>query len=273
MENLSFTMPANACNSHLHIIDPSFPNDGSANKQIGTVEMYQNIATKYSIPRAVFVLAKPFGLDNSGLVSAIKSFGKDNARGIAVVSNEVSDHTLSVLHEAGVRGIRFSVWNPSNAVVSFSDCPMLAERIADMGWHVQLHMSASQILSQINVIRKLPCKVVIDHMGRLNPTLGTADPAFPAICDLLREGNTWIKLSGPYLNTATGYPWKDANSIAEAYVKENPDRLVWGSDFPHVTEKIKPDALSIVQTINSWLPDDTIREKVLVTNPLTLYGF
>ena len=177
MTPISFPMPPNACNAHLHIIDPSFPNDGKAAAQIGTVETYRQLADKLGLPRAVFVQAKPFGKDNACLVDAIEKFGKANARGIAVVDASVSDEKLKQLHEAGVRGLRFSVWNPNNAVVSFEDCAPLAERVKDMGWNMQLHMGAQQIAQQADIIRKLPCKVVFDHMGRLDPRQGVKDPA------------------------------------------------------------------------------------------------
>lgn len=271
--NSNASIPANACNSHLHIIDPAYPNDGAAAAQIGTVSMYKEIAERFQIPRAVFVQAKPFALDNSCLVDAIKEFGIANARGVAVVSQKVSDSDLSLLNDAGVRGLRFSVWNASNAVVSFNDCAPLAGRIADMGWHVQLHMSAAQLCENISIIEKLPCPIVIDHMGRLNPSLGTKDPAFRLICKLIDAGNTWVKLSGPYLNTRAGYPWDDAATVAEAFVDFAPERLVWGSDFPHVTEKQKPDESILIDTIDRWLSSDTLKDKVLVQNPSILYGF
>ena len=145
MSALSFQMPAGACNAHLHIIDPAFPNDGKAAAQIGTVASYRKLAGELSLPRAVFVQAKPFALDNACLVDAIEKFGWENCRGIAVMNREVSDAELLRLHEAGVRGLRFSVWNPNNAVVSFDDCLPLSERVKDMGWNMQLHMSARQL--------------------------------------------------------------------------------------------------------------------------------
>lgn len=269
----SFQMPANACNSHLHIIDPSFPNDGKAVSQIGTVETYQALSREFSLPRAIFVQAKPFALDNSCLIDAISRFGSENCRGIAVANNSVSDKALSHFHESGIRGLRFSVWNPANAVVSFEDCKPLSERIAEMGWNIQLHMSAGQLVAHADTIRSLRCKVVIDHMGRLDPAAGLADPAYSFLCELLDKGNTYIKLSGPYLNTASGRPWHDATRVAIALAEFAPERVVWGSDFPHVTEAIKPDALSLIDLIPVWLPSEKARQLALVDNPARLYGF
>ena len=106
-------------------------------------------------------------------LDAIARFGKENARGIAVVDHTVTNRELEILHEGGVRGLRFSVWNPNNAVITMEDCLPLSQRIKEFGWNIQLHMSAAQIASYADLISSLECKVVIDHMGRLDPKLGT----------------------------------------------------------------------------------------------------
>lgn len=272
-ETLSFSMPKGACNSHLHIIDPAFPNDGKAAEQAGTVDTYRALADRLHLPRAVFVQAKPFGLDNTCLLDAIRRFGPECARGIAVVTHSVTDAQLKALHEGGVRGLRFSVWNPKNAVVSFDDCEPLSRRIRHMGWNIQLHMSASQLVSHADVLKRLECRLVIDHMGRLDPALGVSDPAFALIAELIDRGNTWVKLSGPYLNTCTGEPWEDASRTAAAIAEYAPERVVWGSDFPHVTETHKPDETDLVNLIPLWLPTEKARQLALSDNPKELYGF
>lgn len=270
---LSFEMPLNACDAHLHIIDPAFPNDGKAAAQMGRVEPYQDLANQLHLSRAVFVQAKPFALDNACLLDAIQKYGPDHARGVAVVNNTVSDQELAQLHVGGVRGLRFSVWNPNNAVVQFADCLPLSQRIEDMGWNVQLHMSAAQLLEYSDTIQKLECKIVIDHMGRLDPRLGLQDPAWPFLQKLIDQGHTWVKLSGPYLNSTQGFPWPDAAQVAQAIAAFAPERVVWGSDFPHVTEKEKPSDFELVQLIAQWLPTQHARQLALVDNPAQLYGF
>lgn len=271
--SLSFKMPENACNAHLHIIDPAFPNDGKAESQIGTVDMYSAVATQLGLTRAVFVNAKPFGIQNEVILDAIKRFGASNARGIGVTNTTVSDAELEQWNAQGIRGLRFSVWNPHNAVVSFDNCLPLSEKIADMGWNVQLHMSSNQLVEHADVIRRLPSRIVIDHMGRLNPAIGTDDPAFAFICEMIDRGNTWVKLSGPYLNTIIGEPWPDAAETARAFAEYAPERVVWGSDYPHTTEKIKPSETVLTELISEWLPTEKARELALVKNPDELYFF
>lgn len=273
MEQMKLNLPDHACNSHLHIIDPAFPNDGKAASQEGTVETYKKLSKELGLERAVFVQAKPFGLDNACLVDAIERFGRDKARGIAVVDDTVTDKELQFLHEHGVRGLRFSVWNPENAVVSFDMCRSLSERTKDMGWNMQLHMSSAQLLEYSDIINSLDSKIVIDHMGRLKPELGIMDPAFSYICRLIDKGHTWVKLSGPYLNTREGHPWRDAEKTARAFAEYAPERMLWGNDFPHVTEKEKPDELELLHTIEQWFLTDSAKKLALADNPAEVYGF
>ncbi len=272
-QSLTFEMPANACNAHLHIIDPAFPNDGNATTQIGTVSAYREIADQLHLPRAVFVQAKPFALDNTCLLDAIDKFGRDNARGIAVVNNAVTNAELEYLNANGVTGLRFSVWNPNNAVVSFDDCYPLSERCKQFGWNIQLHMGATQIARYADTIRKLDCRIVIDHMGRLDPALGVKDSAYAFLLEMIDRGNTWIKLCGPYLNSNEKMPWNDATAVAKAIAAYAPERVVWGTDFPHVTEKIKPSEFFLTNMIPSWFPTERARRLALVDNPAELYGF
>ena len=110
-------------------------------------------------------------------------------------------------------------------------------------------------------------------MGRLDPQLGVNDPAWTFLQEMIDRGNTWIKLSGPYLNTASGHPWEDANKTAEAIATFAPERVVWGTDFPHVTEKVKPDEWELTELIARWLPTEKVRRLALSENPAELYGF
>ena len=165
------------------------------------------------------------------------------------------------------------VWDPNKVAFTFDDCLPLARRIQHLGWNVQLHMSSAQLIQHAEVIEQLPCRVVVDHMGRLDPRLGTRDPAYPLLCRWIDQGNTWVKLSGPYLNTASGFPWEDAAATARAIAEFAPQRVVWGSDFPHVTERQKPDEACLVELIAQWLPTSQARQLALADNPQELYGF
>jgi predicted TIM-barrel fold metal-dependent hydrolase len=206
------------------------------------------------------------------LLEALATLGP-NGRGIAVVQPSVGDQELRRLNEGSIRGLRFSLWNPVDAVTTIDMIEPLAMRIAELGWHVQLHMSADQIVASTALLARLPCPIVFDHMGRLPPSVGSRHPAFAVIMRLVDRGRAWVKLSGAYLNTRLGPPYADTTPIASAYVKAAPERLVWGSDWPHVTESHKPDARQLLDLLGEWASDEITRTKILVDNPAKLYGF
>jgi D-galactarolactone isomerase len=266
-------VPASACDAHLHILDGRFATSAKAPPADMDLADYRQLQGRIGTTRAVIVQAKVYGTDNDCLLDAVSQLG-DDGRGVAVVHPEVTDAELQRLHDGGVRGLRFSVWNPADTVTTIAMIEPLAARIASLGWHAQLHMSGDQIVEQAALIARLPCTVVIDHMGRLPPGQGTSHPAFAVIRGLLEAGRTWVKLSGAYLNTAIGAPdYPDATRVAQALVALAPARLVWGSDWPHVTEAAKPDDANLLDLLTVWAGSVSARDRILVDNPAELYGF
>jgi predicted TIM-barrel fold metal-dependent hydrolase len=266
--------PANACDAHFHILDPRFPPARTAQPAGMTFEDYRLLQRRIGTTRAVAVQAKHHRTDHTCILDALRQFGPANARGIGVLDPSVSDAEFKRLNDGGIRGLRFSVWNPSDAVVSIAMIEPLAKRMADLDWHVQLHASADQIVDHAALLNRLPCPIVIDHMGRLPPRLGPDHPAFKVIAGLIDKGRAWVKLAGAYLNTEQGPPdYADATRIAQAFVKAAPERLVWGSDWPHVSEARKPDDARLFDLLTVWAGDEKTRNRILVGNPAQLYGF
>jgi D-galactarolactone isomerase len=266
--------PPDACDAHIHILDPAFPalTQGAHFAEGATAADYAMTRRALGTARTVVVQSKTYGTDNSCLLDGIARLMP--ARGIAVVHSNVSDAELKRLHKGGVRGIRFSLWNPEDAVVTFDMIAPLARRITGLGWHVQIHMSGDQIVECEGMLRTLPCPIAIDHMGRLPPELGVRHDGYSAILRLLDRGRTWVKLSGAYLNTAAGVRnFADASAVACALVKAAPERLVWGSDWPHVTEHDKPDTATLLKLLTGWTDNKLTRSRILVENPAELYGF
>lgn len=266
-------LPDASCDAHLHVLDPRFPGSGPCPPGM-TLEDYRVLQARLGLRRAVFVQAKHHGTDPRCLLDALAQMNGD-ARGIAVLDETVSDAELLKLQDAGVRGLRFSLWNPCDAVVGLAEMERLAPRIADLGWHVQLHMTADQIHQERSRITRLNCPIVFDHMGRLPPKHGTGHPAFAFICNLLEADRAWVKLSGPYLNTEVGSPtYQDTGTVARAFLDRAPERLVWGSDWPHMTEPVnaKPDDARLCDLLFEWAGNDR-RDKVLISNAEALYGF
>jgi predicted TIM-barrel fold metal-dependent hydrolase len=144
-----------------------------------------------------------------------------------------------------------------------------------LGWHLQLHWTADQFVEHAAMLERLPCPLVIDHMGRLPQPLGLKHPAVALIERLLDKGNTWIKLSGAYLDSRLGEEegFSDVHAVARHWITKAPDRLVWGSDWPHPTESHKPDDANMLDRLSHWTSDRSVLEKILVLNPARLYGF
>ncbi|SFM48918.1 Predicted metal-dependent hydrolase, TIM-barrel fold [Methylobacterium pseudosasicola] len=265
--------PANACDCHFHIIDGRFPPPETVKPPGMTFDDYRLLQARLGTTRAVPVQPKNHGTDPTCLLDALQRFD-GNGRGIAVLRPDVTDAELRRLDTGYVRGLRFSVWNPNDTVAPITTIEPLAKRIADLGWHVQLHMSGDQIRENAALLNRLPCPIVFDHMGRLDPGKGPDDPAFATIAGLIEKGRTWLKLAGAYLNTEAGPPdYPDATRTAKAFAALAPERLVWGSDWPHVTEKHKPDDAVLFDLLTDWAGSETTRDRILVDNPAKLYGF
>lgn len=270
-------LPAGAVDSHLHIYDARFPLVYPERLAVpeASVAEYRRLQQRLGTSRAVVVQPAAYGTDNRVTVDAIARLGPDRARGIAVVHPEVADAVLDALHEAGIRGLRFSLHDPKTAVTSPGMLPALAPRIAERGWHIQLHARAVQILELATVLDALPCDVVFDHMARLPMPEGERHPAFALVARRLQAGRAWVKLSGPYLESRTVAPaYDDVAALVRAFVRLAPQRLVWGSDWPHPTERAaKPDDAAMLDAFGAWIGDDATRRRVLVDNACRLYGF
>jgi predicted TIM-barrel fold metal-dependent hydrolase len=146
-----------------------------------------------------------------------------------------------------------------------------------MGWHVQFVMSADMTLAAKDVLNRVPCQIVFDHLACIPQPAGISHPAFGVVVDLMQKGKAWVKLSGAYQDTKVGPPtYADTIPVAQAYVKAAPERCVWGSDWPHPSEQSKPalpDDAVLFDLLARWVPDEAVRNKILVDNPAKLYGF
>jgi predicted TIM-barrel fold metal-dependent hydrolase len=240
-----------------------------------SVADYRLLQERIGTARLVVVQPAAYGTDNAVTLDAIAQFGQDKARGVAVVHPTITDAELEALHAGGIRGLRFSLHDPHTAVTTRDMIEPLAARVNDLGWHVQLHLRGEQIVEMADLIKRLHVDLVFDHMGRLRQPNAQEHPAMAIIAALLERGRTWIKLSGPYLETQTGSPrYADVKPVAKAYLREAPERLVWGSDWPHPTERdTKPDDAVLLDLLQEWVPDEATRRKILVGNPARLYGF
>ena len=267
--------PADACDCHMHIYDAArFPplRPAARMQAQASVAEYRLLQRRLGTSRTVVVTPAVYETDNRVTLDAIAQLG--DARGVAVVHPTVTDAELKQLADGGIRGIRFTQFDPATAVTTLDMIEPLSRRVADLGWHVQIHMRADQIAAAASLWERLPSTIVFDHMGRLPQPVGLDHPAFAIIRRLIDKGRTWVKLSGAYLDTKVGPPtYADATAVARAFAAAAPERMVWGSDWPHPTEKHKPDDAVLFDLLADWVPDAATRQRVLVSNPQTLYGF
>ena len=265
-------LPPASCDCHLHIYDPRFamPHPGRRATPDASAAEYRRLQARLGTTRAVVVQPAAYGTDNAVTVDAIERLGRERTRGIAVLHPDVADAELRALDAAGIRGLRFTQHEPRTAVTTPEMIEPLSRRIAELGWHAQLHLRAEQIVALESTIRRLPCPVVFDHMARIPVAEGVRHPAFALVTEWLESGRAWIKLSGPYLETPR---FGECAAVARELVRRAPQRCVWGSDWPHPTEADKPDDAILLDLLADWAPDEATRHAILVENPARLYGF
>lgn len=272
-----WTAPADAADCHIHIYDSRFPFHPAAalHPAEPTVAHYRELQARIGTTRCVIVQPSSNGTDNRCLLDALRRCGGD-ARGIAVVGRDVTDDALREMDGLGVRGIRFNLARSGGP--SHADLEHLARRVAPLGWHVQIHASGDLYPDLVPVLESLPVPVVIDHLGRLPQPAGLSHPAWPALRRLIDGGRCWVKLSAAYHDTTTGSPaYADTGAVARAWIAAAPQRLVWGTDWPHPSttagEKPLPDDAVLFDRLGDWAPAEALRHAILVANPVALYGF
>jgi len=268
--------PPHACDCHQHIYDAArFPPAQAGVELNSTVADYRLLQKRIGTTRNIVTTPRPYLTDNHVTLDAISQFGA-NARGIAVVTPSVTDEELKELDRGGIRGLRFSLsGNPATAAaVTVDMVEPLSKRINDMGWHVKISATADVIVAHEEIWNRLPSRIVFDQMGRIPPPAGANHPAFAIIRRLIDKGRTWTLLSVGFDNSKEGtaaYPY--LVEVGQAYLKAAPERVIWGSNWPHPNETTKPDDAVLFDLLTQWAPKKETRERILVTNPEELYGF
>lgn len=281
----SFAPPPGSCDTHFHIFGPPEKFPFAPTRQYtppaAPLEHYLGMASVIGIERGVVVQPSVHGLDNSVTLDAIERAG-GRFRGVARVDDRASPSDLKRLHQGGIRGVRFNLLDRPLGNVAAGVLERVVERIAELGWSVDLHIDPRNLLGQEKRIRALPVPVVIDHLARINPSEGLDQPAFQLLLDLLKEDRIWVKLSGAdkICNTGVhcyrGLPYIEVIPFARAVVAAAPDRVLWGTDWPHSNIFVPgktPNDGDLVDLLREFAPDEKVRRKILVDNPAALYGF
>ncbi len=270
--------PANACDCHHHIYDARFPFSQPGARMVPNAHVadYRLLQRRIGTTRDVVVTPAPYPAsvaDNQVTLDAIAQFGA-NARGVAIISRTITDAELKTLGEGGIRGIRFSLATANTVTPAIDMIEPLSKRVNALGWHVQINMTADQIVAAGDLWNRLPSTMVFDHMGHMPQPMGIGHPAFAIVRRLVDKGRTWVKLSVTYDSSKVGPPtYADVNKVGQAYVQAAPERMVWGSNWPHPNETDKPNDAMLFDLLARWAPSEATRHRILVENPETLYGF
>ena len=280
-----FTPPPNSCDTHFHVFGPPelfpFLSTHEYTPPAAPLAHYLKMAAVIGMERAVVVQPSVHGLDNSATLDAIAKSG-GRFRGVARIDDKTPKAELQKLHDGGVRGVRFNLLDRPQGNVRLDVLDRCVEHIAEFGWSVDLHIDTKNLLEQERRIRALPIPVVIDHIARVKPAEGLNQPAFQLLLDLMKSKKVWVKVSGAdkICNTKVhsyfGLPFVEVIPFARAVIAAAPDRVIWGTDWPHSNNFAPghtPNDGDLVDLLAEFAPDEPARRKILVDNPAALYGF
>jgi predicted TIM-barrel fold metal-dependent hydrolase len=239
------------------------------------------------IQRVVIVTPSIYGTDNAATLYGMKARGND-ARGVAVIDDRTSDADLDMMHRAGVRGIRLNLATAGidDPAIGRQRFQAAAARMRNRGWHIQINTSPPMIAALKDLVRESPVPVVFDHFGGARAADGLNQPGFGDLAALVKEGKTYVKISGAYRSSSQAPGYRDIAPFAKALIGANVERILWGTDWPHpdpapppggtstdVTPFLPIDDARVLNLLADWAPDAAVRRQILVTNPARLYGF
>ena len=270
-----FVVPQDAVDAHCHVFGPASEFPYAPERKYTPVDAPKEklfaLRDHLGFSKNVIVQASCHGRDNAALLDALRH-SNNQARGVAVVNPDISDNELADMHDAGVRGIRF---NFLKRLVDPAPKPVytrMAERVAELGWHVVVYFEEADREELAPFLKSLPTTVVIDHMGRPDIAAGVQSAGFKAFKNLLDDEKFWVKVGCPERLTIQGPPYDDVAPFAKALIEHSPDRVLWGTDWPHPNMKSHlPDDGLLVDRIPVIAPTQLLQRKLLIDNPILLY--
>ena len=269
-----FPLPPGATDAHCHVFGPGDTFPYAPNRRYtpddAPKEMLAALHAHLRIERAVIVQASCHGNDNAAMLDAL-AWRSEHYRGVAILDETTPGAQIPVMHRAGVRGARFNFVKHLGGAPDMTMFQNIVRRIKPLGWHVVLHVDAPDIIALSDMIRGLTLPFVIDHMGRVPAANGVDQPPLNALLDLAKLDRCWIKVCGS--ERIDMPPYDKAVPIARKIVDAIPDRVLWGTDFPHPNATHEADEADLVDLVPLIAPDAAVQKKLLVDNPAKLYGF
>ncbi|WP_458095168.1 amidohydrolase family protein [Roseomonas sp. WA12] len=271
-----FIPPPGACDAHCHIWGPAARFPFAEGRPFTPPDHgKEDLAALYArlgITRSVIVQAIVHGTDNSAMLDAIAS-SDGRYRGIALIDDSFDERALQALHDGGVRGVRFGFVKHLKARPDLGFFRRTVDRIAPLGWHAQIHLDAADLIELREELDALRIPFVIDHMGRVDAAGGLDQAPFRALLEQMRRENCWVKVSGSDRVSTAGLPFHDALPFAQALIEAAPERVVWGTDFPHSNPRHAVEDDAALLDLLPLMADRAALQGLLVDNPARLYGF
>jgi predicted TIM-barrel fold metal-dependent hydrolase len=273
----SLRLPPGSCDSHCHIFGPfdryPLPDDRSFTPALAPETRLRQLHDRFGFARCVLVHSQGHGTDHQPVLDALRS-GGGRYRAVALVGPSDPEERIARFDAAGVCGARFHFLPHLGGPPVLDSIRTVAARIKAFGWHIAIHVSRNDIVDYAPFIRSLGAPVVVDHMARLDLAEGPDGAAMTALRGLIDTGRVWVKLSGADRLSNTGAPFRDTVPIARSLARHAPERVLWGSDWPHVNlHAAMPDDGDLVDLIAEIVPDEANRTRLLVDNPVELFGF
>jgi len=273
-----FKAPAGACDAHCHIFGPAdrypYAPDRTYTPPDAPLSHFKALQSILGLTRAVLVNASCHGRDNTVIVDAIAQ-SNGRYRGVANADDRFTEREFQTLHAQGFRGVRFNFVKHLGGVPDMNEFRAVLARIQPLGWHLDLHFDAGDLLQFDALLSSLPVPFIIDHMGRVPTSQGLEQPPFKQLLKLLRDNpRCWVKISGSERISSAGPPFHDAVPFAQALIAVAPERILWGTDWPHPNiSKHMPNDGDLLDLIPLMMPDQAMQQQVLVDNPHRLYQF
>ena len=280
-----FTPPPHSCDTHFHVFGPPeqfpFVSTHEYTPPAAPLEHYLKMIAVIGIERAMVVQPSVHGLDNSATLDAIKN-SKGKFSGVGRIDDKTAKDELKRLHEGGIRGVRFNLLDRPRGNVQLDVLDRCVDHITELGWSLDLHIDMKNLIAQEKRIRNSPVPVVIDHIARVKPAEGLNQPGFQLLLELAKLKHVWVKVSGAdkICNTKVhsyfGLPFVEVIPYARAVIAAAPDRVIWGTDWPHSNNFAPgrtPNDGDLVDLLAQFAPDEQTRKRILVDNPAALYGF
>ena len=269
-----YVLPPGACDAHCHVFGPGAKFPYAPNRSYtppdAPKEQLAALHEFLGFSRAVLVQASCHGTDNSAMCDAIAA-SNNTIRGVAMVGFDVTDAELERLHANGVRGTRFNFVAHLGGAPDLKVIEAVVARIKPLNWHLQVHLDAEDILTYRDFLLGLDIPFIIDHMGRVVAKNGLDQKPFKLLLDLMKEERVWVKVSGSERVSSTGKPFHDAMPYARALIAAAPDRVLWGTDYPHPNVKEMPNDGEQVDLFALTVADEALRRRILIDNPTKLY--